>query len=81
MSDGQRPVRPWDLFNKNKARSEEEIQKKRIEICESCPFFISLTRQCKKCGCFMDAKTKLAEASCPEHKWEAELQNNVDFKE
>jgi hypothetical protein len=76
-----RQVRPWDLFNKNKSRSTEDIQKARLAICETCPFFISLTRQCKKCGCFMDAKTKLAEAYCPEDKWGSEDMTNIAFKE
>lgn len=82
MSEEQpKPVRPWDLFNKNKARSEESLQKERMAICESCPFFISLTRQCKKCGCFMDAKTKLADATCPENKWGAQVMDSIEYRE
>lgn len=80
MSD-QKPVRPWDLFNKNKERTTEEMKAKRMEICKSCEFFISLTQQCKKCGCIMPAKTSLAEAFCPIHKWEAETLIDPSFKE
>jgi hypothetical protein len=80
MAD-QRPVRPWDLFNKNKERTTEEMKSKRMEICRGCEFFISLTQQCKKCGCIMPAKTSLAEAVCPIHKWEAETISDPSFKE
>ena len=77
-----KPVRPWDLFNKNKERSSAELKEKRMEICRNCEFFVSLTQQCKKCGCIMPAKTMLTEAYCPVHKWEAELPNdNISFKE
>jgi hypothetical protein len=64
-----RVVRPWDLLNKNIERSSEEIKNERMEICRSCPFFIKITTQCSKCGCVMEAKTRLAEASCPVDKW------------
>jgi hypothetical protein len=52
-----------------------------MEICRGCEFFISLTQQCKKCGCIMPAKTSLAEAVCPIHKWEAETISDPSFKE
>jgi hypothetical protein len=64
-------VRPWHLFNKNKERSPETLQKERMAICKECPFFIKVTGQCSKCGCIMEAKTRLAEASCPVDKWQA----------
>jgi hypothetical protein len=64
-----KPVRPWDLFNAKKPKLSEEFQKERIEICLSCTELIKLTHQCKKCGCFIKAKTQLAEARCPIGKW------------
>lgn len=64
-----KPVRPWDIFNKNMERAMPIIQKKRMAICKSCPEFIRFTHQCKKCGCLMDAKTKLSDAVCPIGKW------------
>jgi len=69
MSD--RPARPWDLFNKNIGRVETQIAEKRLEICKGCDKFIKATTQCKECGCIMKLKTKLPNASCPLHKWEA----------
>lgn len=67
MSDRQ--VRPWDLFNKKMGRVNSSIHNERMDICRACPELIKLTFQCKKCGCFMKEKTKLADASCPLNKW------------
>lgn len=62
-------ARPWDFLDPRTEYVEDDVSAQRFSICEQCPFFISLTSQCKKCGCFMKAKTKLAKAECPEHKW------------
>lgn len=64
-----RPARPWDLFNTTLGRVEDEIAKKRLDICKACPELIELTTQCKKCGCLMNQKTKLPNAECPLGKW------------
>jgi len=64
-----RPARPWDLFNKNIEKVLPQIRQERMSICKDCPEFISLTGQCKECGCLMSAKTKLPNASCPLGKW------------
>jgi hypothetical protein len=45
------------------------VSKKRLDICIKCPEFFELTKQCKKCGCFMVLKTKLQDAECPLGKW------------
>lgn len=66
MSDS---VKPWDLFNPNKGRSEALTAMIRLDICKKCPELIDLTKQCKKCGCIMPLKVKLKEASCPLGKW------------
>lgn len=49
---------------------DEKTQQERFSICKSCEFFRSSISQCKKCGCYMPAKTWLAEQVCPEGKWE-----------
>lgn len=67
MSD--REVKPWDLFNKNMERALPSIAKTRLEICKGCPRFVRFTHQCKECGCIMNAKVKLADATCPLNKW------------
>ena len=63
-------TKPWDLFNPNQPRSEEELVEYRMSICNSCEFLIELTKQCKKCGCIMPLKTKLKNSSCPIGKWD-----------
>lgn len=64
-----RPVRPWDLFNKDMNRAPSAIVLERLAICQECPFYRKRIDQCKKCGCIMKQKAKLADASCPVHKW------------
>lgn len=77
VKNKKREVRPWDLLRSSTtpegARVTEDVQKQRYDICKSCPEFISLTSQCKRCGCFMKHKTKLSAASCPIGKWSAEI--------
>lgn len=76
-------ARPWDIFNKNIEKVPSEVKQKRLEICKSCPELIKLTTQCKKCGCFMDAKTTLPHASCPLGKWDIYKinENEVSYKD
>jgi len=38
---------------------ESAVQSNRLAICNACPEYIKSTSQCKKCGCFMSAKTRL----------------------
>jgi hypothetical protein len=61
-------TRPWDLLDKDNI-TDDEIGASRYEICKACPELINLTKQCKQCGCFMVAKTKLKAATCPIGKW------------
>jgi hypothetical protein len=62
-------TRPWDFLNPNLQTVPIEISNSRLDICKTCPELIKLTTQCKKCGCFMAAKTKLSFAECPIGKW------------
>ncbi len=62
-------TRPWDLINPSTEFVSDSEQKERYSICKVCPEFIDLTTQCKKCGCIMKLKTKLAAATCPINKW------------
>jgi len=62
-------TRPWDMVNPNVPRASDEEAARRLAICKACPQLIKLTTQCKKCGCFMAAKTKLQGATCPLEKW------------
>jgi len=62
-------TRPWDFVAPSTSYADEDVSKNRYDICKACPEFINLTKQCKKCGCFMNAKTKLQDAVCPMGKW------------
>ena len=44
-------------------------QSQRMEICKSCEHLTERLRRCRMCGCFMDAKTWLADQECPIGKW------------
>jgi len=58
-----------------------KLSQKRLEICGSCPLktaagFCDPTKKIKVgdkeyqgCGCFLPAKTKVKDESCPAKKW------------
>ena len=54
---------------KNILIHDQDIIDKRWAECEKCEFLFKPTSSCKKCGCFMKVKTKVAHASCPVGKW------------
>jgi len=62
-------TRPWDMIDPRVERATDEVRDFRYSLCQECPQFISLTTQCKECGCVMSAKTKLLNATCPIGKW------------
>ena len=57
---------------KNILLHDQDIIDKRWDECQKCEFLLKPTNSCKKCGCFMKVKTKIATASCPIGKWEKE---------
>lgn len=67
-------ARPWDLLNPEKKNVPDHIYNERYTICKNCEFFIDITKQCKKCMCFMNFKCSLSNAFCPEGKWEVYLE-------
>ena len=66
QANGQ--ARPWHLIHKENYVSDS-VASQRLDICSTCPEFIKLTTQCKKCGCVMKLKTLLKNADCPLGKW------------
>jgi hypothetical protein len=62
-------VTPLDMLNPMTKHVSDDVAKQRFDTCLSCPELINITKQCKKCGCFMAAKTKLEAAKCPLGKW------------
>jgi len=61
-------AKPWDILNPRK-RTIDDKALSRMDICNKCEFFLKMTSQCKKCGCFMNIKTRIEEAYCPIGKW------------
>lgn len=61
-------VSPTAFLNPNTEYATDEEKDRRYSICQECPH-LTMTKQCTKCGCFMIAKTKLLNATCPERKW------------
>jgi hypothetical protein len=66
-----------ELRDAIKPLSEEE-RNVRYDICLSCEHLTQLTAQCKKCGCFMKAKTYIPGTECPIGKWGKIIRNRRD---
>jgi hypothetical protein len=69
LEERTKKVTPLTVLNRQAYLDDEVLSEKRYEICEVCPRFFKITKQCKECGCFMAIKTKLREAVCPLGKW------------
>lgn len=61
-------TRPWDLIT-DAPKTDEAVAFERLAMCQECPHFLKLTKQCKQCGCIMPMKVKLRDATCPVGKW------------
>lgn len=48
---------------------DENEQKRRLDICDTCPHIVEDKSRCGKCGCFLQTKTKWASSTCPIGKW------------
>ena len=48
--------------------AQYSVVNKRNKICRECEHILALYR-CKKCGCFMDFKTRIKNSKCPIGKW------------
>lgn len=47
----------------------EEIQRKRLDICRGCSYFDPDQGRCRHCGCFLAYKVRFSLESCPIEKW------------
>jgi len=56
----------------------EKIAKNRLEICGECPKRsnypgpVNMKSQCTLCGCWIEAKTRSINSTCPIDKWGGE---------
>ncbi len=60
-------VTPLSLLNA-KNYGPKELGVARMKVCLDCDRLTPI-KTCKECGCFMVAKTKLTDATCPLGKW------------
>lgn len=76
INNNTEPRKPYNVINvitdeilgraeKLDKRSVDE----RLVFCNECEKLFRPTRQCKKCGCFVDIKAKYAKSFCPLGKW------------
>jgi len=57
------------LLAGNPLKAEDEIGKKRKEICQGCDAYNKAQDRCTKCGCYMAVKAYLKASRCPIGKW------------
>jgi len=50
-------------------KASTSVREERLSLCLSCEHLFNPTDSCKKCGCFVRAKTWLKDAKCPLNKW------------
>ena len=62
-------VSPVDFLNPDTDYADQKTSDERYQTCLDCEELVPVTHQCRKCGCFMRAKTKLLHAVCPLAKW------------
>ena len=67
--DLTKSAKPWDFLNPNTEYADDALAAERYSICLDCPMLINISKQCKKCGCFMKVKSQLLHATCPIGKW------------
>jgi hypothetical protein len=60
---------PLHFLNPRTKYVTNDIENFRLNICNSCPNLIQVTKQCKKCGCFMSLKAKIEASICPIGNW------------
>ena len=58
-----------NAIQNNQLFTTKEEKKRRYDICQACEFFNAEEKRCTKCGCYMEHKTGLTAAQCPEKKW------------
>lgn len=58
-----------NILSGKSAIADDNVISFRLNLCEACEFYVKDQSRCKKCGCFMKAKTKMFVAKCPINKW------------
>jgi recombinational DNA repair protein RecR len=60
----------WAKFRGYRLLASSEEVRHRLNVCEECPE-LTKQRDCRVCGCDVDAKTMIATERCPLKKWVA----------
>lgn len=50
----------------------KELKQKRMMFCNNCPLkgkYLRTIDKCNDCGCILNFKTRVADATCPIDKW------------
>lgn len=58
-----------DLVTGNLEIADPETVIKRTEICDGCEVQNTALKVCTACGCFLPAKVRLKESTCPMELW------------
>ena len=58
-------------------KASKEIAEFRMEVCKKCPHFSG--KKCEVCGCYMNLKTQLLAAKCPNGYWNQKLVEKIAF--
>lgn len=64
-------VTPLSLLNPAAYSHDKQQTLDRWRVCRDCDRLDAAFR-CKECGCFMKAKVRLSDASCPMGRWPGE---------
>ena len=58
-----------DTIKGKRLLTSKKEQEERLSICKACNYYDDQQVRCTQCGCFLEAKVKVAGQYCPVHKW------------
>tara|TARA_Y100001938_G_scaffold91213_1_gene125125 strand:- start:542 stop:907 length:366 start_codon:yes stop_codon:yes gene_type:complete len=58
-----------DLLDGKEVLAKKNITEKRLEVCLDCPKLMKDEGRCSLCGCYIKAKARMMQESCPIGKW------------
>ena len=58
-----------DTLKGKRLLTNNKEQEERLSICKSCKYYDEKVIRCTQCGCFLEAKVKVASQYCPIGKW------------
>ncbi|ASD50480.1 hypothetical protein FDI24_gp199 [Acidovorax phage ACP17] len=58
-----------DVLTGRVQHAEPQVVQDRLKTCQGCPSYRQTMKVCGDCGCYLPAKTKFAQSTCPQGKW------------